>query len=148
MKKLVHALSAVAVFSAPALAADMAVKAPLRAAPVAYAPSWTGCYVGGGGGGYGMWNQENVGYLEPIQGPLILDRILVTPPVRTRITDFVTSGGRGWFGTVQGGCDYQFAGMGQQFVIGAQADFDFSDLHGHHSPPGTPLVADEKLSSS
>ena len=64
MKKLVLALSAAAVFSAPALAADMAAKAPLMPAPVAYAPSWTGCYVGGGGG-YGMWNQENVGHLEP-----------------------------------------------------------------------------------
>ena len=59
MKKLVLALSAVAAFSAPALAADMAAKAPMmRAAPVAYAPSWTGCYVAGGGG-YGLWNQEN-----------------------------------------------------------------------------------------
>ena len=56
MKKLVLALSAVAAFSAPALAADMAAKALMRAAPVAYAPSWTGCYVGGGFG-YGLWNQ-------------------------------------------------------------------------------------------
>lgn len=50
MKKLVVALSAVAAFTAPAFAADMATKAPLRAAPVAYAPSFTGCYVGAGGG--------------------------------------------------------------------------------------------------
>jgi outer membrane immunogenic protein len=147
MKKLVLALSAVAAFSAPALAADMPMKAPLRAAPVAYATSWTGCYVGGGGG-YGMWNQENVGYLEPIQLVLINDRSLVVPATRTRITDTVTAGGRGWFGTVQGGCDYQFAGMGQQFVIGAYGDYDFSNLNGNHSPPGTPLVANEKLSST
>ena len=59
MKKLVLALSAVAAFSAPALAADMAAKAPMmRAAPVAYAPSWTGCYVGGGGGYGGRPRQE------------------------------------------------------------------------------------------
>jgi outer membrane immunogenic protein len=147
MKKLVLALSAIAAFTAPALAADMAAKAPLRAVPVAYAPSWTGCYVGGGGG-YGMWNQENVGYLEPIQGVLVLDRQLAAPLTRTRITDTVTHGGRGWFGTVQGGCDYQFPAAGQQFVIGAFGDYDFSDLHGNHSPPGLPLVANEKLSSS
>src|SRR5438105_10509975 len=122
MKKLVLALSAAAAFAAPALAADMAAKAPLRPAPVAYAPSWTGCYVGGGGG-YGMWNQENVGYLEPFAvRPIALapatalteaEVIRVAAPqgtlaTRTRITDTVTSGGRGWFGTVQGGCDYQF----------------------------------------
>jgi outer membrane immunogenic protein len=96
MKKLVLALAAAAAFSAPALAADMAAKAPLMPAPVAYAPSWTGCYVGGGWG-YGVWNQENVAYDDPI-GAL----------PRARFTDTATSGGRGWLGTVQGGCDYQF----------------------------------------
>ena len=57
MKKLVIALAAAAALTSPALAADMAAKAPLRAAPVAYAPTWTGCYVGGGGG-YGLFDIE------------------------------------------------------------------------------------------
>jgi outer membrane immunogenic protein len=131
MKKLVVALTALAAFTAPALAADMAAKAPLRAAPVAYAPSWTGCYVGGGGGG-GMWNQENTGYFD-------------VPAPRTQVTDTGTSGGRGYFGTVQGGCDYQF----NQFVIGAFADYDFSDIHGRHViPGGNGFVANEKMSSA
>jgi outer membrane immunogenic protein len=161
MKKFVLAFSAIAAFSAPALAADMAVKAPMRAAaPMAYAPSWTGCYVGGGGG-YGMWNQENVGHLEPflVRQPVLApatqvaeDEIIRTQApngnlARLRITDTVTSGGRGWFGTVQGGCDYQFALGGHQLVIGAFGDYDFADIHGQHAFAGLPIVANEKLSS-
>jgi outer membrane immunogenic protein len=131
MKKLVLALSAVAAFSAPALAADMAAKAPMmRAAPVAYAPSWTGCYVGGGGG-YGMWNQENTGFFDG--------------PPRVRVTDTTTAGGRGYFGTVQAGCDYQFGG---NFLVGAFGDYDFSSLTGKLNPPGLPGVGDEKMSSA
>jgi outer membrane immunogenic protein len=57
MKRLLMALTAGAAFSAPGMAADMAAKAPLRAAPIAYAPSWTGFYIGGGGG-YGLWEAD------------------------------------------------------------------------------------------
>jgi len=70
-----------------------------------------------------------------------------TLATRTRITDTVTSGGRGWFGTVQGGCDYQFGLGPYQLVIGAFGDYDFADIHGRHAFAGLPLVADEKLSS-
>ena len=45
-------------------------------------------------------------------------------------SDTVTNGGRGWFGTVQGGCDYQFAGPYGNWVIGAFGDYDFSNIHG------------------
>ena len=145
MKKLAIAFTALAAFSAPALAADMAVKAPLRPAPLAYAPSWTGCYVGGGGG-YGLWDQENVGHVGPFTiTPLPITPLTaaaedtiaaaVLPPqtprgpltTRTRYTDTVDSGGRGWFGTVQGGCDYQFPLSSYQLVIGAFGDYDWSD---------------------
>jgi outer membrane immunogenic protein len=143
MKKLVLALSAVAAFTGSAMAADMAPRYTKAPAPVVVAgPNWTGCYVGGGWG-YGLWNQENVGYDEPNGGNFNRAPVLV----RTRITDTVTSGGRGWLGTVQGGCDYQFAGLGQQFVIGAFGDYDFANIYGQHNPPATPLVASEKLSS-
>jgi outer membrane immunogenic protein len=133
MKKLVLALSAVAAFSVPALAADMAAKAPYHPAPVAYAPSWTGCYIGGGGG-YGLFNQENADFNDG--------------PPRTQVTAPVTSGGRGWFGTVQGGCDYQFGLGAQQLVIGAFADYDFSDLHADVAPGGISVLAPEKMSSA
>jgi protein-S-isoprenylcysteine O-methyltransferase Ste14 len=42
MKKLAIALTAIVALIAPAFAADMAARAPLPAAPDAYAPSWTG----------------------------------------------------------------------------------------------------------
>jgi outer membrane immunogenic protein len=109
MKKLAIAVTAVAAFTGSAIAADMPVKAP--AAPMVRAMSWTGCYVGAGGG-YGMWNQENTQVVEATGAA-------VSP------TD--TFGGRGWFGTVQGGCDYQF---NSNWVVGAFADWDFGSLKG------------------
>ena len=39
------------------------------------------------------------------------------------------NGGRGWFGTVQVGCDYQF---GSNIVIGAFGDYDFSQHQGRY----------------
>ena len=64
------------------------VKAP---APVVAAYNWTGCYVGAGGG-YGMFNQETA--FRNAGVPIGLSNDV---------------GGRGWFGTVQAGCDYQVA---------------------------------------
>jgi outer membrane immunogenic protein len=133
MKRLALSLLAVAAFSGSALAADLApryTKAPV-AAPVAYT-SWTGCYLGGGGG-YGMWNQENTNF--------------AGAPGATRVllNDFTTSGGRGGFGTLQVGCDYQFS----NFVVGAFGDYDFASIKGRVSD-GIPVfggVGDEKLSS-
>ena len=72
-----------------AQAADLPVKAPAPPAPVY---SWTGCYIGAGGG-YGMWNQDVVA-LDTITGPFSARQ---------------TGGGRGWFGTAQVGCDYQLS---------------------------------------
>jgi len=141
MKKLVVALSALAAFTGSALAADLAPRPYTKAPPpvVAAVPNWTGCYVGGGGG-FGLWNQENTGYDDGAPNGRLL--------TRTRITETVTTGGRGYFGTVQGGCDYQFAGMGQQFVIGVNADYDFDSIRGYHNPPGTNWWAQEKMSSA
>jgi outer membrane immunogenic protein len=108
-----------------AQAADMPLKAP-RAAPVY---SWTGCYLGAGGG-YGMFNQENS---------------LFSDPAHVQITTDVTGGGRGWFGTVGGGCDLQ---IGERWVIGAFADYDFSDIHGHAVVPAETLTGTEKQRSA
>jgi outer membrane immunogenic protein len=77
-----------------------------------------------------LYNQENTEYF-------------VGPP-RVQITDTWTNGGRGWFGTVQGGCDYQFS----QFVIGAFADYDFSDIEGRWGNSGGGRTGNEKQSSS
>jgi len=102
------------------------MKAPPAALPVA---SWSGCYVAGGGG-YGHWNQSTSANVkgDPI-GPE------------------VTSGGRGWFGTVGGGCDLQVSGS---WVIGVFGDYDFAGIKGDVAVPfgGTTFWGHEKLKSA
>ena len=113
-KILLAATAAVtALVATPALAADLGIPV-LKAPPPPPAPvyTWTGCYLGGGGG-YGLWNQDNFTVHE-IGG-------LATTSQTT------TAGGRGGFGTVQVGCDYQLSG---DWVIGAFADWDFGSLTG------------------
>jgi len=51
MKKLLCAGIALAALVAPAMAADMKVKAPILKAPVAPEFNWSGCYLGGNAGG-------------------------------------------------------------------------------------------------
>jgi len=135
MKKIVIALTALAAFTGSASAADLGArpytKAP--AAPVAYAPSWTGCYIGAGGG-YGMWNQENTQFVDG--------------PPRVRLQDTHTNGGRGYFGTVGGGCDYQFAALGTNFVVGAFGDYDFASMKGTFAAQNGNYTGQEKLSSA
>ena len=139
MKTLALAVTAVAALSGQALAADMAVKA-VRPAPVAVAVNWTGCYVGAGGG-YGHYYQENTGYDDGAP----FGRL----PVRTQITDTFSTGGKGWFGTVQGGCDYQFNTGSWAIVVGAFGDYDFADIKGRRvGPLDGPGVGNEALTDS
>lgn len=134
MKKLALALVASATLAGQAMAADMAVKAARPApAPIAVA-NWTGCYISGGGG-YGLWNQETTQFDDT-----------VVP--RTRLLDGYTIGGRGWFGTAQGGCDYQFGIGSWQVVVGAFGDYDFADMSGTFVQPIGNRTGGEKLSSS
>ena len=72
--------------------------------------TWTGCYVGAGIG-YGMWNQNH----RELNRDGSVD------------SGNSTSGGRGWFGTGQIGCDYQVA---SSWVIGAFADYERSQHQG------------------
>jgi len=113
MKKLLLSMAITAGFAGSALAADMAPRTPIYKAPPPVAHTWTGCYIGAGGG-YGMWNQDH--YLE-------------TDPGHIPTTATATAGGRGWFGTAQAGCDYQFAGG---FVIGVQGDHAWTNAEGSH----------------
>jgi len=125
MKKFVLALTTLAAFTGSALAADMAPrtysKAPEPVAPVA---SWTGCFVGAGGGG-GMFSNNSHLVTNPA----------VTPPGSVRASTDLTQGGQGWLATVQAGCDYQFAlgQFGNRFVIGAFADGDWTNIAGDHT---------------
>ncbi|MDP3074540.1 porin family protein [Bradyrhizobium sp.] len=121
MKKLVLALAAVATFSAPALAADLRAKAPMRAAPVAYAPSWTGFWISGGFG-YGMAQLEHAEYNLP--APLANG---------LQVSTGQDASGKGWLAKVGAGADYQFAGPMGNWVIGAFADADWSNIGGQYS---------------
>jgi outer membrane immunogenic protein len=119
-------LIASAVFSAliagNAMAADM--KAPILKAPPMPVFSWTGCYLGAGGG-YGMWNQDTF-------------REITATGVATTPTE--TGGGRGWFGTVQAGCDYQ---VSSSWVIGVQGDWDWGNLKGSPNFGNGNIAVDE-----
>ncbi|MDI1267047.1 MAG: porin family protein, partial [bacterium] len=126
MKKLIIALTAAAAISAPAFAADMAAKAPMRAAPVAYAPTWTGCYVGGGGG-YGLYDADTQQRSTATGLPLGAQ---------------FDQGGRGYIGTLQAGCDYQFPIGSNQFVVGAFGDYNFSDIKGNFTGNGVRVGLD------
>jgi len=138
MKKLLlgalalGAYASVGAAGAADLAPAPAYKAPMAPMPVAY--NWTGCYLGGGGG-YGMWNQES--FVETFPGLV---------PTTTN----VTSGGRGWFGTVQGGCDYQLPTtmLGYGIVLGAFADGDWGSIKGNYSPPAFTIGGAETESSA
>jgi outer membrane immunogenic protein len=104
------------------LAADLPMKAP---APVAPVTNWTGCYVGAGFG-YGMYNDDSFLFTNPA----------TTPPGFVRASTDLNQGGRGWIGTVQGGCDYQFhtgwSWLGD-VVIGAFVDGDWTNISGDHT---------------
>jgi outer membrane immunogenic protein len=132
MKGLVVAVAALAAISGSAFAADLAAKAPPPLAAPAAGYPWGGCYLDGGAG-YGMWNQDNN----------------TQSPPGVPITADQTTGGRGWFGQVGGGCDYQFAVAGWgNFLIGALADYSFMNLHGKFDEQNTGDNGREKESSA
>jgi outer membrane immunogenic protein len=128
MKALALKVAAISLLLAgTAGAADLRRPAPVRApAPVAVY-NWTGCYVGAGGG-YGMFNQEVQAFTAA--GPFGISN---------------DNGGRGWFGTVQVGCDYQ---LGSNIVIGAFGDYDFSGIKGDMTIASFAHVGEEKLKNS
>jgi outer membrane immunogenic protein len=111
IKSSFAAMALLAAAALPAQAADLpaAYKAPPVVAPVY---TWTGLYVNAGWG-YGMWSADTT-TIDPTTG--VCD-LCVTQ----------TQGGRGWFGTVGGGFDYQFS---DRIVAGLLADADFSSIKG------------------
>jgi outer membrane immunogenic protein len=99
-------LSAVSLVSGPAMSADFAPAVFSNPTPI-LAPvySWTGCYLGGNGGGaWSTWTSSN-----PTDNPTV-------PGTRGDISvNDVIAGG-------QVGCDYQAGGV----VLGIQGNFDWS----------------------
>jgi outer membrane immunogenic protein len=117
MKKMLIALTAAAAFTGSAYAADLPARMPVKALPPPVpVVSWTGCYIGGGGGGAITKNDHND-----------FSTTLGTP-----LSPNLSTGADGWFGTVQVGCDYQF----NNFVVGVFGDYDFMDIHGDISTGG------------
>ena len=113
MKKLVIALTALAAFTGSASAADLGARPYAKAPALLPAPSWTGFYIFGGGGG-GIWH-ANGGVDNTATGACI-----VCTNTRT--------GGDGWFGTVGAGYDWQ---TGPSWVFGIFGDGTFGSLKGN-----------------
>jgi outer membrane immunogenic protein len=119
MKKVLLATVALtALIAAPAMAADLA-RPVYKAAPPppVYAYSWTGCYIGGNGGG--MWVRKEYSLTQLVG---------FTVPS----TNFGSHDASSGIGGVQAGCNYQFAGG---WVIGIQGDYDWARANGSHVDP-------------
>jgi outer membrane immunogenic protein len=98
---------------------NMPLKAPPAPPPPTYA--WTGCYLGAGAG-YGIYNADAT-EVDSASGAFVASE--------------GTSGGRGWLGQGQAGCDYQFPlGNLGNFVMGAFGDYDGMDIHANHVGAG------------
>jgi outer membrane immunogenic protein len=105
-KSLFVSAAAAVMLVSSAMAADM----PFYKAPVAIAPNWTGCYVGGNvGGGWLHTNIYDVG----------------------NSLDTGSDTGYGIVGGGQIGCDYQIG----SWVVGAQGMFDWTDISASHNHP-------------
>jgi outer membrane immunogenic protein len=130
MRKMVlFACLASAALAAPAMAADMAVKAPLyKAPPPPPVFSWTGCYIGGFGGGLWLQKDYTLTASTPVPAGVPLPAALGTHNASSGI------------GGIQAGCNYQFAGG---WVVGIQGDYGWTGAKGSHIDPvlGTSTVS-------
>jgi outer membrane immunogenic protein len=123
MKKLAIVIAVAVMISAPAFAADMAVKAPPPAPAPVY--NWTGWYVGGNAGA--GWANRGVSYSpNDLVARDSIGQGLAPPPSAS----FYTSGG---LVGLQLGYDYQISPV---WVIGLETDFDWSGMKGSGSSLG------------
>lgn len=112
-KALLASLTTVALASGSAFAADLPSPAPVYKAPPPPAPvySWTGFYLGAGGG-YGMFDA---------------DTTLVADPNGPPLSSTLNNAGRGWLAKFSIGFDYQFT---SNIVAGIFADYDPASIKG------------------
>jgi len=119
MKNLIYGIAVAALIGSPALAADMALKAP---SPPAAVSSWTGCYIGANIGG--IWSRETTTWVSEIAG---IAPGPVTPP---QARGSLTASGFAYGGQV--GCDYQF---NQNWVVGIRGMWDGTTARGSVGVP-------------
>ncbi|MBI5264918.1 MAG: porin family protein [Bradyrhizobium sp.] len=130
MKKFLLALAAVAAMTGAASAADLGARPIAKAPPPIIAPSWTGFYIFGGGGG-GLWNADTT-----------------TQDTATGVCILCANqrqGGSGWFGTVGAGYDWQ---VNPNWVFGVFGDGQFGDIRGTIQDQTPFWAGDEKLKTS
>lgn len=109
MKKFLLGTVALIALGATASAADLPARTYTKAPVLEPVLNWTGFYIGGGFG-YGMWDADQ--HLVQYGVPYGLDQRF---------------GGRGWFGTVSGGYDWQ---LNPSWVVGVFGDAQFGDISG------------------
>jgi outer membrane immunogenic protein len=140
MKKLVSAIAAIALIGTPAIAADMAVKAP----PPALAPvySWTGWYVGLNAGA--AWGHSDVNSAFSCPGP---GSCFYSNPLNVAAFSAAGTGSlsdTGFIGGIQTGYNWQSG----KLVAGVEADFDSFSFHKSNSVGGlvpVPLAGESFL---
>ena len=132
---VIAAVSTIAL-SQIASAADLPHKAPAAVPPPAPVYSWTGVWISGGLG-YGLYD---------------VDHSTVSPITGAVFDIGHNNSGRGWLGKVGVGGDYEFAGPLGNWVVGAFADAQWTNIKGDYSyncPGGcagpTGFIGEQKL---
>src|ERR1700720_912113 len=111
--------------SGPASAADLArPRAHAVYGPAVAFYTWTGCYVGGNGGGF--WARRD--WSDPVFGR----------------GDFGNQTASGGLGGVQAGCNYQVA----HWVLGVQGDWDWASATNSNANTVFPLFTDQSNTKS
>jgi len=127
MKKILLTSLALAALAAPAAAADLAVRpapVPYKAPPPIVFYNWSGCYIGGNGGG--VWVNKDFA-LDNVVGPFG-GGVFFNNAVG--LGSHTASSG---IGGVQAGCNYQVPGSG--WVFGIQGDYDWMSAQADHVDP-------------
>lgn len=132
MRFVISVVAAVILGAGAAAAADVPLKAPVKAAPPA--PSWTGFYLGANGGGGKARSSVSYAANDIISG-LFLDALPFPGAASSDV---------GLLGGLQAGYNYQFA---PRWVAGLEADFDWADIKttGETSFVGNNMAVSERI---